>query len=151
VNCHGLKPRQLGYSFALSSVQLPHRDPWRFQGGNPVMAPPSKLSMEFGPPRGRKNNDSIVKLGKCNDFGPPLSMSATDLAPRKKNDRLKHEKGRWLKKGHQKFKEIDEIFWGKCRHFFGKCLKRSFGQKIMICRNKSVGFCKNVAPVSEVK
>jgi len=77
------------------------------------MAPQSKLAMEFGPPRGRKNNDSIVKLAKCKDFGPPLlSTSATDLASPKENGRLKHEKGRWLK-----FWEIDEIFLGNADIF----------------------------------
>src|SRR6218665_3667598 len=46
---------------------------WRIQeGANPAMAPPPlKLSMEFGPPRGRKSNDSIVNLSKCKDLGPP--------------------------------------------------------------------------------
>ena len=33
------------------------------------------------PPRGSKNDDSIVNLAKYKDFGPPLSMSATDLNP----------------------------------------------------------------------
>ena len=50
--------------------------------------PPSKLAMEFGPPRGRKYNDSIVNLAKCKDFGP-LLMLATDLAPLRKNATLK--------------------------------------------------------------
>jgi len=57
--------------------------------------PPSKLTMEFGPPiGGRKSNGSIVNLSKCKDFGPPVSMSATDLAPLlRKSSTLKHEKG----------------------------------------------------------
>src|SRR6218665_3459136 len=59
---------------------------------NPAMAP-SKLAIEFGPPfGGRQINDRIVNLSKCKDFGPPVSMSATDLAPQRKNTTLKHEK-----------------------------------------------------------
>jgi len=27
---------------------------WRIRGANPAMVPPSKLAMEFGPPRGQK-------------------------------------------------------------------------------------------------
>jgi len=56
--------------------------------------PPSKLSMEFGPLGDRKSNDSIVKLSKCKDFGPPVTMSATHLTPNGKIAHLKHEKGR---------------------------------------------------------
>jgi len=64
------------------------------EGANPAMAPPSKLAMEFGPPWGKKSNDSIVNLWKCNDYGALgwLSMSATDLCPLRKNRILKHEK-----------------------------------------------------------
>ena len=57
--------------------------------------PLSKLAIEFGPPRGRKSNDSIVNLSKCNDFAPPVSMSVTDLPPPLwENTTIKHEKGR---------------------------------------------------------
>ena len=78
---------------------------WRIQGENPTTAPPLKLAMEFGPLGGRKSNDSIVNLSKCKDFGPPISMSVTDLAPL------------WGKKDHQKFWEIDEIFGGNSEIF----------------------------------
>jgi len=56
------------------------------------MAPPSKSAMEFGPPSvaERVYNDSIVDLPKSNDFGPPVSLSAMDLAPLRKNTTRKH-------------------------------------------------------------
>src|SRR6218665_1599902 len=55
---------------------------WRIQGWQIRPWPPSKLALEFGPPfGGRQSNDSIVNLSKCKDFGPPVSMSATDLTP----------------------------------------------------------------------
>ena len=68
---------------------------WRIQGGKiRPLTPPSKLAMEFGPLRGRKSNGSIVILSKSKDFPPPVSMSATDLAPYGKKYHIKHEKGR---------------------------------------------------------
>ena len=62
------------------------------RGAYPAMAPPSKLAMEFGPPLGGwESNDSIVNLSKCKDFGShPVSMSATDLTPLRKNSTLKY-------------------------------------------------------------
>ena len=75
--------------------------------------------MEFDPLGGRNsNNDRIVNLCKFKDFGPSLSMWATDLAPPTENQQnqhiktLKHKNSQWLKKGRQKFWEIDEIFSG---------------------------------------
>jgi len=59
------------------------------------MAPPSKLAMEFGPLRDRKSNGSIVILSKSKDFGPPVAVLATDLAPLSPVEKyhIKHEIG----------------------------------------------------------
>jgi len=95
--------------------------------------------MEFGPPLGAER--VMITLGICRnykDFGPPrIDVGYGFAPPLTENSTLKHEKGWWLKKGHQKFWEIDDIFGGnqKCRHFFGKRQKKSF---------KNVG--KNLAP-----
>src|SRR6218665_1596052 len=59
---------------------------------NPAMAPIEVGNGVWPPLGGRQINDSIVNLSKCKDFGPPVSMSATDLAPLRKNSTLKHEK-----------------------------------------------------------
>ena len=40
-------------------------------GGKSGHGTPSKLAMEFGPPRGRTSNGRIVNLCKFQDFGPP--------------------------------------------------------------------------------
>jgi len=86
----------------------------------------------------RKSNDSIVNLSKCKDFGPPVSMSATDLAPyAEKYHIITWKKSMTKKKYPKKFREIDIL--GKCRNFFGKRLKKVV-QK----------FQKNLAPVSKV-
>ena len=60
---------------SLTTVGL-YNSQWRIQRANPAMAP-IKVGNGICPPRGRKNNDSIVNLAKCKDFGPTLS----DLAP----------------------------------------------------------------------
>src|SRR6218665_1808937 len=61
--------------------------------------PPSKLAMEFAPPpRGKKNNDSIVNFPKCKDFGLPYRCRLRILAPLRKNYTLKHEKVDGLKR-----------------------------------------------------
>ena len=55
--------------------------------------PPIEVGNGVWPPiGGRKCNDSIVNLPKSNDFGPPVSLSATDLVPIRKNTTLKHKK-----------------------------------------------------------
>ena len=62
------------------------------RGGKSGHGPPSKLAMEFGPLLGgRKSNDSIVKLAKCKDFGPP-SRCRLRICPPKENGRLKLKK-----------------------------------------------------------
>ena len=79
---HIMKPPLL-HLVGLHFVDPPHAyvqtvaDPG---GANPAMAPPSKLTMEFGPLWGRKSNGSIVILLKSMDFGPLVAMSSTDLA-----------------------------------------------------------------------
>ena len=81
-------------------------------GGGKSGHTPSKLAMEFGPLRGRKSNGSIVILCTSKDFGLPVLMSATDLAfPLRKNTTEN------MKKGHQKFWQIDEIFGGNAEIF----------------------------------
>jgi len=63
----------------------------RIQGGaNPAMAPPIEVGNGVWPLGGRKSSDSIVNLRKSNDFGPPVSLSAMDLAPLWKNTTSKH-------------------------------------------------------------
>jgi len=47
-------------------------------GANPAM-PPIEIGNGVWPPS--ESNESIVILLKSKDFGPPLSMSAADLAP----------------------------------------------------------------------
>jgi len=92
-------------------------------GANPAMAPPSKFAMEFGPPlRDRKSNGSILILLKSKEFGPPVSMSAADLALLWKNTIYKTRK-RSMTKNKKRSSEIFGDRWnflGKCRHFFGK-------------------------------
>src|SRR6218665_3915860 len=61
----------------------------RIRGANPAMPPNRSWQWSLAPLGGRKSNDSIVNLSKCKDFAP-VSMSATDLAPLRKNNTLKH-------------------------------------------------------------
>jgi len=68
---------------------------WRIQrGANPAMAPHRNWQWSLAPLRDRKSNGSIVILLKSKDFGPPVAMSATDLAPPMEKYHRKHEKGR---------------------------------------------------------
>ena len=60
-------------------------------GANPAMAPPSKLAMEFGPLWDRKSNGIVILL-KIKDSGPPVAMSAKDLAPPMEKYHIKHKK-----------------------------------------------------------
>src|SRR6218665_1181073 len=56
-------------------------------GGQIRPCPHRSWQWSLGPLGGRKNNDnndSIVKLAKCKDFGRPLLMSAGDLPPQNK-------------------------------------------------------------------
>ena len=63
-------------------LSLRHLPPVADPGGaNPAMAPPSKLAMEFGPPRGGKSNGSIGNLCKCKGFGPPRIDVGYGFAP----------------------------------------------------------------------
>src|SRR6218665_3604526 len=81
------------YTYIHAYIHVRIHSQWRIQGWQIRPWPPSKLAMKFGPPfGGRQSNDSIANLSKCKDFGPPVSMSATDLAPLWKNTTLKHEK-----------------------------------------------------------
>ena len=64
-------------------------------GGQIRPWPPIEIGNGVWPPlRERKSNGSIVILVKSKEFGPPVSMSATDLAPLWKKTILKHKKGR---------------------------------------------------------
>src|SRR6218665_1368849 len=63
---------------------------WLIRGANPAMPPHRSWQWSLAPLGGRKSTDSIVNLPKSNDFGPPVSLSATDLAPLRKNTTLKH-------------------------------------------------------------
>src|SRR6218665_1443116 len=59
-----------------------HREQWQIQrGANPAMAPHQNWQWSLAPLRDRKSNGSIVILSKSKDFGPPVAMLATDLAP----------------------------------------------------------------------
>src|SRR6218665_1770796 len=80
------------------------------RGGKSIHGPPSKLAVEFGPLRGRKSNDIIVNLPTSNDFAPPYRCRLRIWPP--------YGKIR-LKKGHQKFWEIDENFGGNAELFSG--------------------------------
>src|SRR6218665_1538312 len=85
------------------------------------MAPPSKSAMEFGPPLGGRNNNvsTVKKYAKLKDFGPPLSMSATDLAPA--------VYGKIAKKRSSEILGDRYNFYGKWRKKFrGTPKKRSF-------------------------
>ena len=68
-------------------------------GANPVMAPHRSWQWSLAPLGGRKRNDSIVYLSKSKILAPPLSTSATDLAPpygkRPHIKTLKRSKGRF--------------------------------------------------------
>ena len=89
------------------------------------MAPPHRsCQWSLAPLEGRKSNDSTVNLWKSKGFGPPLSMSATDLAPSTENTILTWKRPMTKKKGHQKFWEIDEHFLGEMQKFFDKRLKK---------------------------
>ena len=77
-------------------------------GANPAMDPLRNCQWSLAPLRDRKSNGSIVILSKSKDFGPSVAMLATDLAPLWKNTIENND----LKKGHQKFWEIDEFFSG---------------------------------------
>src|SRR6218665_797806 len=92
---------------------------WRIQRRQSGHGLPLKLAMEFGRLGGRKNNDSIVNLAKCEDFGPLYRCwrMATDLAPQPKNSTLKAIKCSMTKKALQKFWEIDEILLGNAEIF----------------------------------
>jgi len=48
--------RCLTHFYVEKLAKFPNSSQWRIQGGgaNPAMAPPPKLSIEFGPPRGQK-------------------------------------------------------------------------------------------------
>jgi len=95
------------------------RAQWRIQGegGKSGHAPHRSWQWSVAPP-GRKSNGSIVILSKSKDFAPPVSMSATDLAPLRKNST------------HKTWKRSSGIlgdrlnFWGEIHKFFGKRLKK---------------------------
>src|SRR6218665_2173611 len=57
---------------------------WQIQGGKSGHFPNRSWQWSLLPLGGRKSNDSIVNLWKCKDFGPLVSMSATDLPPYRK-------------------------------------------------------------------
>jgi len=68
-------------------------------------------------------------------LAPPLYRCRLRIwPPPSGKDHIKTWKKGWcLKKGHQKFWEIDDNFWGKCWNFLGKRLKKvikKFRQKI---------------------
>src|SRR6218665_2635748 len=65
------------------------------RGGKSGHGPPIEIGNGVWTPlRDRKSNGSIVILLKSKDFGPPVAMSATDLAPPMEKYHRKHEKGR---------------------------------------------------------
>ena len=68
------------------------------------------------PPRGRKNNDSIVNFAKCKDFAS-LSMLVKNVAL--PYGKMPHEniERPMTKNGYQKFWEIDEISLGNAEFF----------------------------------
>src|SRR6218665_2649468 len=112
------------------------------EGGQIRPWPPIEIGNGVWPPlRDRKSNGSIVILLKSKEFGPPVSMSATDLPPPMEKDHNKSRKRSMTKKSHQKILGDRWKFFGKCRHLFGKRLKRSF---------KNFGTNLPLPPVSEV-
>ena len=56
------------------------------RGGKSGHGPPHRSwQWSLAPLGGRKSNESIVNLPKSKDFGPPISLSATELAPLRKS------------------------------------------------------------------
>ena len=76
--------------------QFPVADPGRGKSGH---GPSIEVVNGVWSPLGsRKSNDSIVNLSKSKDFGPPVSMSATDLAPPTEKGQIKTLKRSMIKK-----------------------------------------------------
>ena len=109
--------------------------------------PPIEVGNGVWPPFGAER--AMVALWFCRKVKilTPLSMTATDLAPHPYGKMAHHKtwKGRWPKKGHQEFWEIDDIFWAKSRNFFGKRLKKvvqkfrqKFGPPVSVVLNPLV-------------
>ena len=69
----------------------PEADP-----GEPIRPWPPHRSWQWSlaPLEDRKCNGRTVNLLKSKDFGPPVPMSATDLAPLRKSTSLEPEKSR---------------------------------------------------------
>src|SRR6218665_2023053 len=97
---------------------------WRIQGDKSGHGPPIEIGNGVWPPSGTeiKSNGSIVILLKSKDFGPPVSMSAADLAPLWTNTIYKTRKRSMTKKKKKRSSEILGDRWnffGKCRYFSG--------------------------------
>src|SRR6218665_1489902 len=78
-------------------------DQWRIQGGGQSGIrpwPPIEIGNGVWPPPlwDRKSNGSIVILLESKEFGPPVLMSAVDLAPPWKNSIYKTQKRSMTKK-----------------------------------------------------
>src|SRR6218665_3920146 len=66
----------------LSNTRCLRRRSGGSRGGKSGHPPPIEVGNGvWHPLGGRKSNDIIVNLPKSNEFGPPVSLSATDLAP----------------------------------------------------------------------
>jgi len=87
-------------------------------GANPAMAPHRYWQWSLAPLWDRKSNGSIVILLKSKDFGAPVAMSASDLAPLWKIPYKTRKRPRTKKKVMRNFWEIYmEIFLGMKKFF----------------------------------
>ena len=69
---HRLPYKSIGWRQTITS-----RLRGRSRRANPVLAPPLKLAMEFGPLGGRKNIESSVNFPKFKVFEPPIDGGPT--------------------------------------------------------------------------
>src|SRR6218665_3354242 len=99
---------------------------WRIQGGQIRPWPPHRnWQWSLAPLRDRNSNGSIVILLKSKDFGPRIDVGyGFAPTPMEKYHSKTRKRSMTKKKVIRKFREIDGILWGKCRHFFEKGLKR---------------------------
>src|SRR6218665_3272177 len=80
------------------------RDSCGSRGANPAMAHPHRSQQwSLAPLGGRKSNDSIVNLLKCEEFGPSSIDVGYGFAPPHRKYHIKTLKRSMTKKGHQKF------------------------------------------------